>query len=137
MANNFSISDPNTDKRITNALNRSFDSIQTLVDNYEPVRTEQNFAILNYDGYVEKDKSLTLSVKADVNTPIFCFYGSQYKFIGTLVGDKLTFTETIEDSEHNKIKVVIYQPFRTAVSRNPVQLTKDSFYKSKSEIQTK
>lgn len=140
MASNFSIADPNTDKRITNALNRSFESIQTLIDEYEPVRTEQDFAILNWMGKVEKDKSIYVDRPADVSTNIFAFYGSTLKFIGTLVGDTITFTDDvkIENEETGKeelYEMVVYMPYKVASTRNPTQITKDSFYQNANKVQ--
>lgn len=140
MPSNFSIADPNTDKRITNALNRSFESIQTLIDEYEPARTEQDFAILNWMGTVEEGKSIYVNPPADTATPIFVFYGSMLKYIGTLVGDTLTFTETIEiENEETKkmepLEVIIYMPYKVAVTRNPTQITRDSFYQNPNAVQ--
>lgn len=141
MPSNFSIADPNTDKRITNALNRSFESIQTLIDEYEPARTEQDFAILNWMGKIEKDKSIYVDRPADVSTPIFAFYGSMLKYVGTLVGDTLTFADDIkiEDEKTGKeeyFDLIIYQPYKTSETRNPVQITKSSFYDNENKVQT-
>lgn len=140
MPSNFSIADPNTDKRITNALNRSFESIQTLIDEYEPARTEQDFAILNWMGKVEKDKSIYVDKHADIPTPIFCFYGSMLKYVGTLVGDTLTFAEDlkVEDEETGKeelYEALVYMPYKLASTRNPVQVTRDSFYRNPNKVQ--
>lgn len=139
MASSFSVADPQTDKRIVNALNRSFDSIQEMVDNYKPQITEQNFKILNWKGEIRKDKSISVSEPADIETPVFCFYGNTLKFIGVLVGYTLTFTETIETTNEQGAKepyqALIYMPYRTGVSRNPVKLTKDNFYKGNNRIQ--
>lgn len=141
MPSNFSIADPNTDKRITNALNRSFESIQTLIDEYKPIRTEQDYAILNWMGTVEKDKSLYVDKAADVATPIFAFYGSMLKYVGTLVGDTLTFVDDVkyDDETTGKeefLQCLIYQPYKVAETRNPVQITKDSFYQNENKVQT-
>lgn len=140
MPSNFSIADPNTDKRITNALNRSFESIQTLIDEYEPVRTEQDFAILNWMGKVEKEKSVFISPPAAEETSVFAFFGSMLKFLGTLVGDTLTFIDDVkveneETGEEELYDVVVYMPYRVSEANNPVKLVRESFYDNKNKVQ--
>lgn len=107
--NSFSVADPQTDQRAINAMNVSFDSIKQMIKDYKPKETNQDFRILNYNGPIEKDKSIYVDVPADSPTQIFCQYGTVVKYVGTLKDNTLTFTETITNGGSGKDKDEVYQ----------------------------
>lgn len=132
--NSFSVSDPQTDQRAINAMNVSFDSIKQMIKDYKPKETNQDFRILNYNGKIEKDKSIYVDVPADSPTQIFCQYGTVMKYVGTLKDNTLTFTETITNGGTGKDKdevyehAIIYQTYVRKIDRPRTEINREKIF---------
>lgn len=109
---NFSVSDPQTEKRVVNALNTSFDSIKNIVNEYKPVTTVQEYGLISYYGEIKEGKSIFTARKSEAAIPVFAQYYGVYEYVGTLEGKTIKFIKTLED------KATIYQPYRIAVVKD-------------------
>lgn len=108
----FSLTDPSTSKRVINALNISFDSLADVINTYKPDYTTQDYAILTYTGFIEQNERIIVDEPAIEITPIFCQYGSELIYVGSLEDDKLTFSKSLVDGNQQPVELTIYQPYR-------------------------
>jgi hypothetical protein len=109
---NFSVSDPQTEKRVVNALNTSFDSIKNIVNEYKPVTTVQDYGLISYYGEIKEGKNIYVSRKSEAAIPVFAQSYGVYEYVGTLEGNTISFVKTLED------KATIYQPYRIAIVKD-------------------
>lgn len=101
----FSVTDSNTDEKTVDALNTSLQSISDMVDDFVPFQTKQDYAVLNYSGYVSAGMAVGGFTPPSKNINVFGVVGTSYWLCGTL---STTGVLTFNVSNY----VTINQPYR-------------------------
>lgn len=80
----FSVTDLNTDEKTVDALNTSFQSISDMVDDFIPFVTQQEYSVLQYNGYVSAGMSVQGFTPPTRQINVFGVVGTSYWLVGTL-----------------------------------------------------
>lgn len=91
-------------------INVAFKNIQTLIDEYQPLYTTQDYGILSFSGTFHDGEKFYVDDLPTTELNVFGLYGTTYIKIGTLsTAGELTIHGNFD-------YVVVYQPYR--VDRN-------------------
>lgn len=86
-------------------INVAFQSIQKLIDKYEPDETKQDYALFSFTGTLKIGDKIKVSIAPISHTSIFGLYGTTYVKVGDLTPSGI-FTAIREGD------FIIYQPYR-------------------------
>lgn len=105
--------DKNTSKKCIDALNKSFNSIQNMIDNYSPEVTYQDYSVLYYSGVLTENYNTGL--KPRFSSRIFGVnnFSTSYEYVGLLDTDGIL--KPVKSFDYG---VYIYQFIPTEISED-------------------